>query len=54
MAAIVDENNQVDVNKLGESLARSLPTYARPLFVRFIPMADTTGGLISYHVSISV
>ncbi|GFO24755.1 long-chain fatty acid transport protein 4 [Plakobranchus ocellatus] len=45
MAAIVDEENQVDVNKLGESLARSLPTYARPLFYRFISKADTTGRL---------
>ncbi|GFS03074.1 long-chain fatty acid transport protein 4 [Elysia marginata] len=43
MAAIVDEKGEVDVNKLGASLARSLPPYARPLFVRFIPVADTTG-----------
>ena len=45
MAAIVDEKGQLDVNKLGDSLSRSLPAYARPLFVRFIPKADTTGRL---------
>uniref|UniRef100_A0A0B6Z9V5 Very long-chain fatty acid transport protein n=1 Tax=Arion vulgaris TaxID=1028688 RepID=A0A0B6Z9V5_9EUPU len=43
MAAIVDETNSVDVAQLGLSLNRSLPVYARPLFLRFLKEADTTG-----------
>ncbi|BFZ05567.1 hypothetical protein BsWGS_08606 [Bradybaena similaris] len=43
MAAIVDDSGSVDVAQLGASLARSLPAYARPLFLRFVKEADTTG-----------
>ncbi|CAG5115530.1 unnamed protein product, partial [Candidula unifasciata] len=43
MAAIVDDSSSVDVTQLGASLARSLPAYARPLFLRFVKEADTTG-----------
>ena len=43
MAAIVDENNSIDMEQLTVALNRSLPSYARPLFVRFIKEADTTG-----------
>lgn len=43
MAAIVDENDSIDVSQLALSLHRSLPAYAKPMFLRFIKEADTTG-----------
>ena len=43
MAAIVDQDNSIDMEQLAVALARSLPSYARPLFVRLIKEADTTG-----------
>ena len=39
MAAISNENNTVDMNKVSEAVL-SLPSYARPIFVRLI--RDTT------------
>ncbi|KAK6979291.1 long-chain fatty acid transport protein 4 [Biomphalaria glabrata] len=43
MAAIVDNEGIVNMTQLTQSLNRTLPTYARPLFIRFIQEADTTG-----------
>ncbi|XP_012936186.1 long-chain fatty acid transport protein 4 [Aplysia californica] len=43
MAAIVDENDSIDVAQLGQALSRSLPAYARPLFLRFLKEVDRTG-----------
>ena len=50
MAAIVDENNSIDMEYLSEAFTRSLPTYARPLFVRFIKEADTTGEQTCFRI----
>uniref|UniRef100_A0A2C9LW05 AMP-binding enzyme C-terminal domain-containing protein n=1 Tax=Biomphalaria glabrata TaxID=6526 RepID=A0A2C9LW05_BIOGL len=43
MASIVDSEGIVNMTQLTQSLNRTLPTYARPLFIRFIQEADTTG-----------
>lgn len=44
MAAIVDENNQIDLNQLSAGIKGALPAYARPLFIRVmasVPMTST-------------
>ncbi|XP_059170137.1 long-chain fatty acid transport protein 1-like isoform X2 [Physella acuta] len=43
MAAIVDETGSINTHQLGLSLSRALPAYARPLFIRLLKEADTTG-----------
>ncbi|XP_061402933.1 long-chain fatty acid transport protein 4 [Musca vetustissima] len=43
MAAIYDPDRQVDLDKFTENLAKVLPTYARPLFLRFLTKVDLTG-----------
>ena len=43
MAAIVDENENLDLSQLNAALQRTLPPYARPLFIRLIKEADLTG-----------
>ena len=43
MAAIVDNENNLDINKLSEGVKKSLPSYARPLFVRVLPEMELTG-----------
>jgi hypothetical protein len=44
MAAIVDEHNSLDLDHLNSALQKSLPAYARPLFIRIKKSVDTTGG----------
>lgn len=43
MAAIVDPQRSLDLNFLGKEMAKVLPSYARPLFVRLVPSIDLTG-----------
>ena len=43
MAAIVDEDRSLNLQDLASALQRSLPPYARPLFVRLLNEVDTTG-----------
>ncbi|KAK3088224.1 hypothetical protein FSP39_016340 [Pinctada imbricata] len=43
MAAIVDENDNLDLRNLTTQLQQSLPPYARPLFLRLMKEVDTTG-----------
>ena len=43
MAAIVDEYSNLDLVNLAFQLQKSLPPYARPLFVRTMKAVDTTG-----------
>ena len=47
MAAIVDQNDNLDLSQLNTELQRTLPAYARPLFIRLIKEADLTGILYS-------
>jgi acyl-CoA synthetase (AMP-forming)/AMP-acid ligase II len=43
MAAIIkDEDISLDISKLAEHLKKSLPKYAIPLFVRFVPDFEWT------------
>lgn len=42
MAAIVDENNQVDLDQLSAGIKGALPAYARPLFIRVMPSVPMT------------
>ncbi|XP_067620529.1 long-chain fatty acid transport protein 4 [Eurosta solidaginis] len=43
MAAIYDPNNEVNLNEFADKLAKVLPTYARPQFLRFLTKIDMTG-----------
>lgn len=43
MAAIYDPTREVNVSQLGVELAKSLPNYARPQFLRFLRKIDLTG-----------
>ena len=43
MAAIVDKDLNINMNKLAEGVKKALPTYARPIFVRIIHEMEMTG-----------
>ncbi|KAL0273773.1 UNVERIFIED_CONTAM: hypothetical protein PYX00_006373 [Menopon gallinae] len=43
MAAILDENNTLDLNVLAEGLKNKLPSYARPHLIRRLEKVDVTG-----------
>jgi solute carrier family 27 fatty acid transporter 1/4 len=43
MAAIADPNNALNIKTLAEGLDRTLPLYARPIFVRVMEKMDMTG-----------
>lgn len=46
MAAIVDNDNTLDISKLSNGLLKALPTYARPLFIRKLSAVELTGGIV--------
>ena len=43
MAAIADINQTLDLNQLKTDLQKSLPVYARPVFLRLLNKLDMTG-----------
>lgn len=43
MAAIYDPNREVDLDKFAVNLNKVLPSYAKPLFIRFLTKVDLTG-----------
>lgn len=43
MAAILDENNSLDLSALAEGLKTKLPSYARPHLIRRLEKVDVTG-----------
>ncbi|XP_038222804.1 long-chain fatty acid transport protein 4-like [Zerene cesonia] len=43
MCGIVDPDGSLDLDKLAKDLARDLPAYARPIFVRVMDRMDMTG-----------
>lgn len=43
MAAILDPDHQTDMTKFTQGITKSLPSYARPLFIRFLSKVDLTG-----------
>ncbi|GLH04520.1 Luciferin 4-monooxygenase [Gryllus bimaculatus] len=43
MAAIVDEQGNLDLKKLAEGVKKNLPAYARPLFLRVLTSLPKTG-----------
>ncbi|PVD22086.1 hypothetical protein C0Q70_17890 [Pomacea canaliculata] len=47
MAAIADENFNLDLNALTIAMQKSLPQYARPVFLRLMTSVDTTGKMFS-------
>ena len=51
MAAIVDEDRNLDLQELTSALQRSLPAYARPVFLRLLNEVDTTGDYLTVPVS---
>lgn len=45
MCGIVDVDGTLDLDKLAKDLARDLPVYARPVFIRVMDSMDMTGEL---------
>ena len=43
MAAILDPEGSLDLKNLAQGLAKVLPTYARPLFIRVVDTIELTG-----------
>ncbi|XP_045470323.1 long-chain fatty acid transport protein 4-like isoform X1 [Harmonia axyridis] len=43
MAAVLDPDDNVDLNTLAEGCRKSLPSYARPIFIRILKKMDMTG-----------
>lgn len=43
MVALADPNNALDVTTLTSKLENSLPSYARPVFIRVIDKCEITG-----------
>jgi solute carrier family 27 fatty acid transporter 1/4 len=43
MAAIVDQDDSLNLTTLAEGLNKALPSYARPLFIRIVRKVDMTG-----------
>ncbi|GAU93368.1 hypothetical protein RvY_05321 [Ramazzottius varieornatus] len=43
MACVTGDSRKVDLQRLNSDLKRSLPAYARPIFLRFISKVDETG-----------
>ena len=43
MAAIMNSEGNVDLKKLADGLRKSLPHYARPMFIRLIKELQMTG-----------
>ena len=43
MSAIVDTDNQLDLDALVDGMRKSLPVYARPLFLRVMKSLPMTG-----------
>lgn len=43
MAVIVDTEKTLDLKDLAKELKNNLPSYARPIFVRFVNTIDLTG-----------
>ncbi|OXA54746.1 Long-chain fatty acid transport protein 1 [Folsomia candida] len=43
MAAIADENNNLNLDELSSKIKKTLPSYAIPLFLRIVPSIEITG-----------
>ena len=43
MACVTGDSSKVDLERLNTDLKRTLPPYARPIFLRFISKIDETG-----------
>ena len=43
MAAIPDHDKRVDLSSLYAGMVDKLPSYARPIFLRFVEQIDVTG-----------
>lgn len=43
MAAILDPERSLDLNKLSAEMSKVLPTYACPIFIRLVSVIDLTG-----------
>lgn len=46
MAAIADENNNLNLDELSSKIKKTLPSYAIPLFLRIVPSIEITGEII--------
>lgn len=46
MAAIVDESCDLDLSSLAAGVKKTLPSYARPVFVRILQKVEMTGTVL--------
>lgn len=49
MAAVYDPENTLNIKEMAEGLKKSLPSYARPLFVRVLSELPMTGKYSNYN-----
>lgn len=49
MCGIVDIDGTLELDKLAIDLAKDLPAYARPIFIRLMRSLDMTGKLIIFN-----
>lgn len=54
MVAIYDPENTLNIKEMAESLKKSLPSYARPLFVRVLSELPMTGKFLNIIIYIPV
>lgn len=47
MCGIVDADGSLDLDKLAKDIAKDLPKYARPVFIRIMKSMDMTGMYIT-------
>lgn len=43
MAAILDQDNTLNITALADGVKKALPSYARPQFIRILRKVDLTG-----------
>ena len=48
MCGIVDSNGSLDLDKLAKDVAKDLPKYARPVFMRVMSTMDMTGNFSTW------
>ena len=47
MAAVVEPNGGLDLNKFALAVKRELPSYATPMFIRIVEKLDITGKIVT-------
>ena len=54
MAAIYDPENTLNIKEMADGLKKSLPSYARPLFIRVLSELPMTGKYFNKFIYLSI